>query len=81
MTGLAAFLAISLDGDSRSRFRWATFPTAVLAATLAAIFAQPLGLLLQERYTVTGNPGNLEIKNITTRMVGSLTIHRIETTQ
>jgi len=81
MTGLAAFLAIGLDGNSRSRFRWAAFPTAVLAATLAAIFAQPLGLLLQERYTVTGNPGNLEIKNITTRTMGNLTVHRIETIQ
>jgi hypothetical protein len=81
LTGLAAFLAIGLDGNSRSRFRWASFPVVVLAATLAAIFAQPLGLFLQERYTVTGNPGNLEIKNITTRMVGSLTVHRIKTTQ
>ena len=81
LTGLAAFLAIGLDGNSNSRFRWTAFPTAVLAATLAAIFAQPLGLFLQERYTVSGNPGNLEIKNITTRMMGSLTVHRIETTQ
>ena len=81
LTGLAAFLAIGLDGNSRSRFRWAAFPSAVLAATLAAIFAQPLGLLLQERYTVTGNPGNLAVKTVTTRPVGNLIVHRIETTQ
>ena len=81
LTGLAAFLAISLDGNSRSRFRWATIPTAVLAATLAAIFAQPLGLMLQERYTVSAHPGNLEIKKISQRSAGNLTLHRIETTQ
>jgi hypothetical protein len=81
LTGLAAFLAISLDGNSRSRFRWATIPTAVLAATLAAIFAQPLGLMLQERYTVSGNPGNLAIKKISQRSAGKLSLYRIETTQ
>jgi len=81
LTGLAAFLAISLDGNSRSRFRWATIPTTVLAATFAAIFAQPLGLMLQERYTVSGNPGNLEIKNVSQQAMGNLTVHRIETIQ
>ncbi len=81
LTGLAAFLAIGVDGNSRSRFRWAALPTAVLAATLTAIFAQPLGLLLQERYTVTGQPGNLAIKTVTTSQIGKLTVHRIETTQ
>ncbi len=81
LTGLAAFLAISLDGNSRSRFRWATIPTAVLATTFAAIFAQPLGLMLQERYTVSGNPGNLEIKNVNQQAMGNLTVHRVETIQ
>jgi hypothetical protein len=82
LTGLSVFLALSLDNsDSHKRFRWAALPTAVLAATLAALVAQPLGLLLQERYMVNGNPGPLQIKTISTRQAGSLTIHRIETSQ
>jgi hypothetical protein len=82
LTGLAVFLTISLDrSSSRSRFRWETIPMAVLAATFAAIFAQPLGLMLQERYTVSGQPGNLEIKNVSLRSAGNLIIHRVETTQ
>ncbi len=82
LTGLAAFLAISLDNsDTRRRFRWEAIPTAVLAATVAALVAQPLGLLFQERYTVNGNPGLLQIKTISTRQAGNLIIHRIETSQ
>ena len=82
LTGLAAFLAISLDDSSaRSRFRWEAIPLAVMAATLAAIFAQPIGLLLQERYTVSGQPGNLEIESIRQTSVGNLMVHRIETSQ
>ncbi|MBN1992254.1 MAG: hypothetical protein JW953_06090 [Anaerolineae bacterium] len=82
LTGLAAFLAISLDGrNSGSRFRWAAIPAAIMAATLAGIIAQPLGLMLQERYTVSGNPGRLEIKRIGQYSLGQLIVHRIETTQ
>jgi hypothetical protein len=80
LTGLAAFIAISLD-NSRGRFRWATVPAAVLAATLAALVAQPLGLLLQERYTTSGYPGNLEIKNVSVNPTGNLITHRVETIQ
>ncbi|MBN1218158.1 MAG: hypothetical protein JXM69_04460 [Anaerolineae bacterium] len=82
LTGLAAFLAITLDSSgSPRRFRWEVIPIAVLAATVAAILAQPLGLLLQERYTVSGDPGSLEIKQISRYSLGNLTVHRIETTQ
>lgn len=82
LTGLAAFLAVSLDGGgSRKRIHWATIPIAVLAATMAAIVAQPLGLMLQERYTVSGEPGSLEIKNISLQPAANLIIHRVDTTQ
>ncbi len=80
LTGLAAFIAMGLDG-SRGRFRWAALPAAILGATLAAIVAQPLGLRLQERFTVSGRPGNLEIKNVSVNAGSSLTVHRIETIQ
>jgi hypothetical protein len=80
LTGLAAFLAISLD-SGRGRFRWTSIPAVILSATLAAIVAQPLGLLLQERFTTTGHPGSLEIKNISVNPTSSLIIHRVDTIQ
>lgn len=81
MTALAAFLAISIDGGPRQRLRWSSIPGAVLAATFAAILAQPLGLLLQERYTTDGDPGNMEIKRISLKPGANLIIHRIDTAQ
>ena len=81
LTALAAFLAISLDGGSRHRFRWGSIPAAVLAATGAAILAQPLGLLIQERYTTSGQPGNLEIKNISLKPNPNFIVHRVDTVQ
>jgi hypothetical protein len=80
LTGLAAFVALGLDGN-RSRFRWASIPAAILAATLAALVAQPLGLLLQERFTTSGHPGNMEIKNVSVNPTGNLITHRVETVQ
>ena len=82
LTGLAAFLAISLDNSpARSRFRWAAVPAAILGATFAAVIAQPLGLFFQENYTVNGNPGDLAIKRVSLESDSNLIIHRVETTQ
>jgi len=81
MTALAAFLAISLDGGPRQRLRWSSIPAAILAATAAAILAQPLGLLLQERYTTDGDPGPLEIRRVSLKPAGRVIAHRIETAQ
>ena len=82
LTALAAFLAVSLDGSSsRGRFRWSTIPSAILAATGAAILAQPLGLILQKQYTTSGYPGNLEIKDISVNPDTRIITHRVNTTQ
>lgn len=81
LTALAAFLAISLDSGSKQRFRWSSIPAAVLAATGAAILAQPLGLFLQEHYTTTGNPGNMEIRNVSLQPNPRVIVHRVETIQ
>lgn len=81
LTALATFMAIGLDSGSRSRFRWSSMPAAILAATGAAIFAQPLGMLLQERYTTSGQPGNLAIQRITANPNGRVMIHRVDTIQ
>lgn len=81
LTALAAFAAIGLDSGSRDRFRWNSIPAAIVAATGAAVFAQPLGLFLQEQYTTSGEPGTLEIKSITATPNTRVVTHRIETTQ
>ncbi len=82
LTGLAAFFAISLDVSSPNRrFRWAAIPAAMLASTMAAIFSQPLGMLVQEKYTVSGQPATLEIKKISLKADERLIIHRVETRQ
>jgi hypothetical protein len=70
-----------VSGSPRRRFRWATIPEAILAATFAAIAAQPLGLLLQEYVTVSSKPGNLEITGITRSMRSNMVVHRINTRQ
>ena len=81
-TGLAAFLAVSLDGAAGRRFRWGSIPAVVLAATAAAILAQPIGMLFQKRVTVSGVPGNLEIKDITVQTTAAgIVTHRVNTTQ
>lgn len=80
-TGIAAFLAISLGGNPKKRFRWGTLPQAVTAATFAALASQPLGLIFQERYTVTGNPGNLAVVNVSRSQNGGMVVHRVKTRQ
>ncbi len=81
VTALAAFFAIGLDGRPGRRFRWSSIPAAILATTAAAILAQPLGLILQKRYTTSDSPGNLEIKSISVNSNSRLITHRINTTQ
>jgi hypothetical protein len=81
MTGLATFMAVSISGKPRQRFRWTTIPEAILAATFAAVAAQPIGLLLQEHFTVSGQPGNLEIIKIVRAPNRGHVVHRITTRQ
>jgi hypothetical protein len=81
LTGLAAFLAIGLDSGSNNRFRWGSIPAAILSATVAAIFAQPLGLHLQRHYTTSGHPGSLEITGVRAVPHRHVITHRVETRQ
>lgn len=81
MTGLAAFLSLLLFGRARKRLELAAIPEVILATTIAALFAQPMGLLVQERFTVTGNPGTLAIQEITRSATKKMVVHRITTVQ
>jgi hypothetical protein len=78
LSGMAAFFALGV-GRSRSRFRWAYLPETLLAATVAAIVAQPLGFLLQEYVTTSGDIGDLSIVRVYKQRGGSFPAHRVET--
>lgn len=76
LAGLATFLAVG-----RSRPRLSNLPRFVLAATLAVIVAQPLGLLVQEQITTSSEVSGLRIAQVTRQGVGRLTIHRVSLEQ
>jgi hypothetical protein len=78
LSGLAAFFALGV-GRSRARFRWAYLPEALLAATAAAIVAQPLGLLLQQYVTTSSDMAHLRIVRVYKQRGSPVPLHRIET--
>lgn len=81
MTALATFLVFKMEERSpRGAITLASIPAAMLAATMAAIIAQPLGLFIQEKYTTSGNPATLEITGVERTDVGNLVVHRVHTT-
>lgn len=81
LTGVVAFLTLGLVGSPNKRFRWIALPETVLGTTLAALMSQPLGMLFQERYTVSGEPGNLEITGVTASQKPRFTVYRVNTQQ
>lgn len=75
--GLAG--AASMFGARKWTDKVARLPLAVSLATLALIFTQPLGFLLQEHVTTSGHPGSLEIVDVIPSRRGRFTAHRIIT--
>jgi hypothetical protein len=75
LAGLSAFVALL----PRSRRRLDQLPFAILAATLATIAAQPLGLILQTRVTTTSDVRRLIVKRITRRQQNRFAVHFVET--
>ncbi len=73
MAGLATFLAMG-----RSKSRLSKFPRFILAATLAVIVAQPLGLLIQERITTSPDVAGLSIKSVTKQEFERFTMHKVQ---
>jgi hypothetical protein len=56
--------------------RWSTL---VMVSTIAAVLAYPLGFKVQERVSVSGEPGNLVIKEIARYERQGPVMHRIKT--
>ena len=77
-SGMAAFLVMGV-GRSRSRYRWAYLPEALIAATVAALLSQPLGILLQEHVTTTDDVSPLRIARVYKKRGGPVPVHRVET--
>ena len=73
LVGLAAF-SVGL-GDSRSR--WERLPLVLLIATLAAMVAQPLARLTQERITTTPAVQGVYLSGISRKEQGGLVLHRL----
>jgi len=78
LAGAAAFTVINV-GQRRSRTRWETLPTAILATTLALLIAQPLGPFLQERVTTSADMSTMEILGVWRTNTGGVPVHRIDT--
>lgn len=75
LAGLAALLA---SMGRRRSFFWDRLPSAIVAATAALFFAQPLGFLLQERVTTLARVADVRIGRITRLGRGPLTVHQVD---
>ena len=77
LAGLAGWLSM-LGSGSRLRDRLERLPLVVLAATLAFIVSQPLGLIIQKRLTTRSDPQGLYVLEVAQK-AGNLPIHRVLT--
>ena len=78
LAGLGAFLALFGVGQ-RKRDWLERLPLAATLATLALILAQPLGFLIQERFTTSPGGGNMQVIEITLSRTSPLPAYRILT--
>jgi hypothetical protein len=61
LAATASFLSLGGTKDEGWRERLKRLPTAILATTIALLFAQPIGRAAQQYLTTEPNPGSLEI--------------------
>ena len=77
---LAGFLAwLGMIGARNKREKLERLPVLISLATLAIIFTRPLGLIIQERITTSGEPANLQIVDIFPIRYGNFCMHRVVT--
>lgn len=75
IAGAAAMFGVG----KRVRDKLERLPLAMSLATLGLILAQPLGRVIQERFTTCGEPGTLEVDRIIPTKRGRIQAHRIIT--
>ncbi len=78
LASLAAFVAL-FGAGRRTRDWLERLPLAATLATLALIISHPLGLMIQERVTTSGQPGALAVVKITPTRRGRMQAHRVIT--
>lgn len=82
MAGIAGAIAM-IGVGVRWRDKLERLPMAMSLATLALIVGMPLGSLVQARVTTSGDPGDMQVVEITTKMRGTvnkrLKTHRVIT--
>lgn len=78
LAGVAASLAM-FGAGRKTRDKIERLPLAISLATLTLVSAQPLGLRIQERYTTSGEPGDLQVVSIAARQRGRLLAYRVVT--
>jgi hypothetical protein len=77
VAGLLAWLGMAGANTRRSRLE--RLPLVISLATLGVMFSQPLGPLLQQRVTTSGDPQGLRLVEIIPNRRGAITIHRVVT--
>lgn len=75
LAGAAGMIGADREGQSR----WERIPLVIALATTALILSQPLGPLVQKKWTTSGNPGDLAIQLITIHQWNGRTVHRVQT--
>ncbi len=78
LAALAGALAM-LGAGKRWRDKLDRVPLAVMFGTVALMFSQPLGFLLQEKVTTSGVPEGLEVVKVIPSRRGKMQAHRVLT--
>jgi hypothetical protein len=78
LAGLAAGVAM-LGSGRNTRDKVERLPLAMAFATIALILGQPLGSILQEHVTTSGQPGDLEVTEIVSSRRGGVRAYRVTT--
>ncbi len=79
LLGTAAVAVMMIGAGKEKNGILSRLPMVAVGIMGAALFGQPLGLIMQEYVTTSGDPADLEIVDIKRSRHGSLTVHRIST--
>jgi hypothetical protein len=77
VAGLLAWLGMA--GAKSNRDKVERLPLVVALATFGLIASQPLGPMLQQRVTTSGDPEGLSIVDVFPIRLGTLSLHRVVT--
>ncbi len=70
---------LGMAGAKTGREKVDRLPLVIALAILGLIASQPLGPVVQQRITTSGDPGGMSIVNVTPIRLGGLALHRIAT--